>query len=430
MRLKKYTTLIILLISIVPTITLALDRSSFYQKSVHRLALVIGNSEYYGGNYIKQPVNDARDLAKVLRKVGFEVILRTDLTNKKMKAAVNRFTNQLYQQKGIGFFYFSGHGLQENGENYLMAIDAKEWHKEIKLSELLEELNKTGNQTNIVILDACRDTPQRTRNWFNSDKLIGLATPPFVPSTLVAYAAKSGQKAFNCVLWDCSDRNSPYVKQLMKWIQKPNLSINEVLRKVRLAVQKETNGRQSPGYYDELNDDFFFKQVLNPIHQHANRGIQETPEKQKLQLCEGVPLNTVVEPRVQRFLGCKMLKILATPERVTSFRVSPKKNLKLPQKNRLGAYPIKKFERHLTKQEIKGLQKLFFSENSYNFEKKKRCIFHPDMGLHFVKNKQSVEVLFSFSCNLWQFVHQNKEKLEDFDPVRQKLRTFYDSVRE
>jgi formylglycine-generating enzyme required for sulfatase activity len=266
MPFKKYGSItnLVLLISIflaVPHLTFAFEET-FCQSSAqhHRLALVIGNSAYQGRNYIKQPVNDAKDLAKVLCQLDFEVIIKTNLTKKRMNTVVNDFARRLREDKGIGLFYFSGHGLQENRENYLMAIDAKQWFQETKVSDILDKLKKTGNQANIVILDACRETPNRTKyGWLNSNKLIGLQRPPAVSSTLIAYAAKPGESALNCVMWDCSDRNSPYVKHLMEWIQKPNLSINEVLRKVRVAVKGETNGRQSPGYYDELDDAFYFK---------------------------------------------------------------------------------------------------------------------------------------------------------------------------
>jgi len=265
MPFKKYASIINLVLFI--NVLLVVPNLSFAEEAIcqnstqpHRLALVIGNSAYQGNNYIKQPVNDAKDLAKVLCQLDFEVILKTNLTKKRMNTVVNDFANRLDKHKGIGLFYFSGHGLQENEENYLMAIDAKQWYRETKVSDILDKLTKTGNQSNIVILDACRETPNRTKyGWFDNKKLIGLTIPPAVPSTLIAYAAKPGKRALNCVMWDCSDRNSPYVKHLMEWIQKPKLSINEVLRKVRVAVKEETNGRQSPGYYDELDDAFYFK---------------------------------------------------------------------------------------------------------------------------------------------------------------------------
>ena len=141
------------------------------------------------------------------------------------------------------------------------------------------------------------------------------------------------------------------------------------------------------------------------------------------QPCQGIPSDVKVDSRVQTFLGCKIIRILAQPERVESFRLKPEPNASLPEKNRLGNYPIEDNGqgRNLTNAQIKDLQKLFFSENSYYFYASKRCPFSPDIGLHFVRGEQSVEVLFSFDCNLWLFFDDGDEKLEDFDSVQEQL---------
>jgi hypothetical protein len=155
----------------------------------------------------------------------------------------------------------------------------------------------------------------------------------------------------------------------------------------------------------------------------TNRDNENTQSTQQAQPCKGISSDVKVDSRVQAFLGCEIIQILAQAKRVESFRVKAKPNPSLPQKNRLGNYPIEENGqgRNLTQAEIKDLQKLFFSENSYYFEASKRCPFLPDMGFHFVKDDQSVEVLFSFSCNLWLFFYKGDEKLEDFDYVQEPL---------
>jgi hypothetical protein len=147
----------------------------------------------------------------------------------------------------------------------------------------------------------------------------------------------------------------------------------------------------------------------------------ETPEEQPLQPCEGIPATITVEPQVQQFLDCKIINILAQPEKVESFKVESKEDSALPERNRLGAYPIKEQGRKLTTEEIKDLQKLLFKKDSYHFGMEKRCRFKPDMGLHFVKGNEAVAILLSFACNLWLFVYQKEDKLEDFDPVQSEL---------
>jgi hypothetical protein len=157
------------------------------------------------------------------------------------------------------------------------------------------------------------------------------------------------------------------------------------------------------------------------VPQNTSRDDEETSEEQPLQPCDGVPATITVEPQVQQFLDCEILKILSQPEKVESFTVEPKEDSTLPERNRLGPYPIKEQGRNLTTEELKDLQKLLFKKDSYHFGMEKRCRFKPDMGLHFVKGNEAVAILLSFSCNLCLFVYQKEDKLEDFDPVQPEL---------
>jgi hypothetical protein len=227
-----------------------------------RIALVIGNSTYGGEAFLTNPVNDAEDLAKILRQLGFEVIHKQNLNLEQMEATINQFGTQLRSLQEVGLFYFSGHGIQHNGENYLIPIGAKDSlnsatqlrYRAVAAGYVLETMKTAGNQTNIIILDACRNSPFK-KSWYKGEMIApGLTSMPTAPGALIAYAASPGGVALNG-----NGRNSPYVKHLMEGIQKPNLSINQVLRQVRQAVRRETGGVQSPGYYDELNEAFYFK---------------------------------------------------------------------------------------------------------------------------------------------------------------------------
>ncbi|OAD24048.1 peptidase C14 caspase catalytic subunit p20 [Candidatus Thiomargarita nelsonii] len=112
-----------------------------------------------------------------------------------------------------------------------------------------------GNRVNLLILDACRNAPTFIRSLFRGEMTLppGLGFMETTSGSLIAYAASLGGVAL-----DGTGRNSPYVESLMDWIQKPNLSINKVLRGVRNEVVNKTNGKQSPGYSDKLNEDFYF----------------------------------------------------------------------------------------------------------------------------------------------------------------------------
>jgi hypothetical protein len=154
----------------------------------------------------------------------------------------------------------------------------------------------------------------------------------------------------------------------------------------------------------------------------AREGTADQPQPRP-QPCEGMPADAV-SPPVQEFLTCEVIQILAKPDRVQSFKVKPDPDESVAEDKRLGKYPIEASGEgaKLSAEQLKELQKLMFSEKSYIFDAEKRCKFRPEMGLHFVKGQKAVDVLFSYSCNLWLFVHKgSKDKLEDFDPVLKEL---------
>ena len=128
-----------------------------------RIALIIGNGSYKSSP-LRNPINDAADMARVLRERGFEVILKTDANHKDMEKAIREFGGKL-RQGGIGFFYFSGHGMQVKGVNYLVPVDEDiQEEDEIKFKAVdanfvLSKMDSAGNQMNVMILDACRDNP-------------------------------------------------------------------------------------------------------------------------------------------------------------------------------------------------------------------------------------------------------------------------------
>jgi len=142
---------------------------------------------------------------------------------------------------------------------------------------------------------------------------------------------------------------------------------------------------------------------------------------QPVQNCEGMPAN--VAPRVLNFLSCKVVQIIAQPDRVDSFMVGPRAGSDIPEKNRLGSFPIAADGQglHLDAPNLKKFQSLVFAESSYVFGMEKRCRFRPKMGLHFVKGHEAVEIIFSVSCPLWLFIYGNDESLEDFDPILGEL---------
>jgi formylglycine-generating enzyme required for sulfatase activity len=228
-----------------------------------RFALVIGNSAYQKEDlFLTNPVNDATDLAKVLRQLDFEVVEKTNLGKLEMQTAIDQFSQKLFDNKGVGLFYFSGHGIQHNGVNYMLPVDVESltaiWqlpHKTVSADYILDGMKAAMNQVNIVILDACRDLPVSVKRWGKGDMVQGLSMEIPIPGSVIAYAAAPGGVAASGE----GEQNSPYVKHLMKWVQVPNLSIDEVFTKVGEAVKTETYGNQLPGYYKQLYKPFYFK---------------------------------------------------------------------------------------------------------------------------------------------------------------------------
>jgi formylglycine-generating enzyme required for sulfatase activity len=232
-----------------------------------RTALVIGNSNYTNEIFsrLENPVNDAKDLAVVLTKLGFEVIELFNANRQEMNAAIRQFRDKLLINQGVGLFYFSGHGVDYNTKNHLIPLanqikdsyDVDETSQTIAVDYVLREMQKAKNHINFLILDACRKARKiQVSSNHKGMKAIpdGLNVPNLVRGFLTAYAAAPGKVALS----GDGERNSPYVKHLMRFIQEPNLSVEEMFKKVGAAVVNETNQQQEPGYYAQLYDPFVF----------------------------------------------------------------------------------------------------------------------------------------------------------------------------
>jgi len=229
-----------------------------------RIALVIGNGAYAKKeDFLPNPPNDADDMAKVLKQVGFEVMLSKNISLEAMENAIEDFGEKL-NKGGTGLFYFAGHGVQYQGENYLFPIGAMDSvttprhlrYKTVNVNYILGTMADARNNLNIMILDACRNNPF-ARSLFSKRGIKnrkGLALMDVPSGTLIAYATRPNKTALD----GTGGRNSPYVKHLKVELLKPGLSILKVLTNVRVAVKKETKNRQAPGFYSELDKEFCF----------------------------------------------------------------------------------------------------------------------------------------------------------------------------
>ncbi|UWQ54735.1 caspase family protein [Leisingera caerulea] len=218
-----------------------------------RIALVIGNSRYQHVTRLLNPSNDAKDLAKVLKEIGFEVTSGYDLDFRSMRLAIRDFSEQA-EKADIVLVYFAGHGIEVGGENYLIPTNAELKRdrdvdfEAIRLEALLASL-EASDGLKIVLVDACRNNPFSVQMASsNATRSIGRGLARIEPSgVLVGYAAKGGTFAL-----DGKGRNSPYASALLKHLTEPGLELGKLFRKVRDTVYASTGGEQEPFVYGSL----------------------------------------------------------------------------------------------------------------------------------------------------------------------------------
>lgn len=217
-----------------------------------RVALVIGNAAYPGAP-LANPVNDARDMAAALRRLGFDVIEKLNVTQKEMNRAIAQFGERL-RTDTVALFFYAGHGMQVRGKNYLIPIDAQikseasARAETVDVDTVMDQL--AVSPLNIVILDACRNNPFERR--FRSVGG-GLAQMDAPKGSLIAYATAPGKVAS-----DGSGRNGLYTQELLRHIQTPGLPLEAVFKRVRNGVMAGSGEAQTPWESSSLTGDFYF----------------------------------------------------------------------------------------------------------------------------------------------------------------------------
>jgi hypothetical protein len=227
-----------------------------------RVALVIGNAAYKHAPGLANPKNDAEAVAAALKRLKFEVIFGTDLDKSGMERLLRRFSDAI-EKADVAVAFYAGHGVQVNGRNYLVPIDARlEKENDLRFEAVplddVQSLMETSQRVNILILDACRDNPlarnlARAMGTRSTSIGRGLGETKAGIGTLVVYATQPGNVAL-----DGDGRNSPFTTALMKYIESPGLEIRQVLTRVRNDVITATRDRQVPWDSSSLRGDFFF----------------------------------------------------------------------------------------------------------------------------------------------------------------------------
>lgn len=231
-------------------------------KDEKRYALVIGNSNYSKEiGILKNPVNDATDVATELRNSNFEVQLLTNATYVQLREAMRKFQEKLTngpRDQTVGLFYYAGHGVQYQDENYLVPIDANvQFEDDITRMcfpvqrMVLANMERTNSRMNIVILDACRNNPFPATSRSVGQ---GLGEMKRARGSFIAFATAPGSVAS-----DGTGRNGLYTQELLKAMRKPGLTIEQVFKEVRMNVLRLSGDRQYTWDSSNIIGEFVFK---------------------------------------------------------------------------------------------------------------------------------------------------------------------------
>jgi len=280
---------------------------SFSQEE-KRLALVIGNSNYDSIAKLANPVNDAKLIAKTLDSLNFEVILATDLDKGEFMSKVVEFGKKRADYD-VGFVYYAGHGVQINGENYLLPTNQnfdEEWKVEeyaINVNRIMKYLTALSSQVNILILDACRNNP-----WEGNFRSVGgsnnggLAKIPAPTGSLIAFSTDAG-----AVAADGDEENSIYCKSLVKNMLLENTTLDQVFRNVRTDVLRASNDKQRPIESSQLTGEAFY--LVKSNYEEEFKYIEELMTNPKLNYENIIELSLEIlsiektNKRALRYLG-------------------------------------------------------------------------------------------------------------------------------
>ncbi len=270
---------IILILLFITFFVQASNDHSIYQKnyaSERKTALVIGNSHYTRFGLLKNTLNDARDMRKILKAKGFKVLYLEDGDLRSMKKIVRKFSREL-DNGGVGFFYYAGHGIEVEQKNYLIPIGAEIPEKDeveygaLAVDMLIDKMEGAKSRINIIVLDACRNDPFSRGGG-------GLSRIYPAEGTYISFATAPGKVAS-----DGDTRNGLYTKYLIKYISQPNLTLKEVFEKTQKAVYQESGKKQHPWISSSMIGDFYFQIDATPKEATIANPV-EMSEAEKMEL--------------------------------------------------------------------------------------------------------------------------------------------------
>ena len=266
---------------------MALNSST--KKTERRIALVIGNKNYeHPGAALQNPINDADDMAITLDGLGFDVIKRTDLTLSSFNYILDEFGEKL-PHYDVALFYFSGHGVQFNGENYLVPVDARLQTLSdseddcIRLGRIMGKMKAADVKNSLVFLDACRNNPF-PKSSAKGVVSAGLNIPNNPAGSVVVFATEEGSTADD----NMQERNGLFTSELLRHLPVPNVSLSDIILRTRQGVYERSGKSQLPSDYNKMLGSFYFvkedKQSIEKEYQtFFQLGIEEVGKNNRAQ---------------------------------------------------------------------------------------------------------------------------------------------------
>ncbi len=247
------------LLNVIIPATILLGTSPAFAEN--RLALVIGQSAYRSVPALPNPANDAKAVTQMLTDSGFEVSSAGDLSQIELREKVSEFAGKIAAKGSdtIALVFYAGHGLQIDGENFLVPVDVDPKREAdipmqaVRLNDILNTLTSVPSKMRFLLLDACRNNPFPEINKSVGRGLAIVDAKIGAPNTFLSFSTSPGAEAE-----DGSGANSPYTTALLVAAREPNIPIEETFKHVRVAVNKSTDGRQTPWDSSSLTEDFRF----------------------------------------------------------------------------------------------------------------------------------------------------------------------------
>ena len=253
-----------------------------------RVALVIGNNDYENVPKLQKAVNDARAVGQGLQQLGFRVTRGENLAWREFVERFNLFENSI-QPGDVTFLFYSGHGVEIDGANYLIPVDVPKVAPEqqsllkdmsISTDNLIQRIKARGARTEIIVLDACRENPFRQSNGRSVGGARGLAGASIPGGVFMIYSAGVGEVALDSLSNNDNDPNSVFTRSFLPLLHNPDNSLITVAKQTRVAVKTLANSighTQSPAYYDEIDGEIFLARNATAMPSASAPPVTEPP---------------------------------------------------------------------------------------------------------------------------------------------------------